>query len=217
MVKTPIKSAVPVVAVGGVAAALAAAGRPAAAGCWLFGLAVGYVTQRSRLCFAGAIRDAWVWRLPSLPRAVAVLLGVSLVGVGAVQYLTGAPGNVFPLGWHTVAGGLLFGLGMGLAGACALTTLVRLGEGALVYALAVAGLAAGGLVGLRVRAWWGVHVGQGQVVFLPSVLGWPLAVLAGLVAIAAVGLAVGAACRRQVAGRARMGGSYGNPLSGSDG
>ncbi|MDI6825532.1 MAG: YeeE/YedE thiosulfate transporter family protein [Bacillota bacterium] len=115
-----------------------------AAGFWMCGLAAGCVVQRSRLCFAGAIRDAFLWRMPSRARAVLMLLGAALVGVAAVQYLLGVPGNVLPVGWHTVVGGLVFGLGMGLAGACALTTLVRLGEGAVAYALAVASLVLGG-------------------------------------------------------------------------
>lgn len=166
-----------------VAAALAACGLRVAAGFWLCGLALGYVVQRSRLCFAGAVRDLVLWRLPAQARALALLLAVSLAGVAAVQRLTGAPGNVLPLGWHTVAGGLLFGLGMGLAGSCALTTLVRLGEGALVYGLALAGLVAGGFAGLEFRAWWVEHVGAGREVFLPAVLGWGPAVAGGLLVL----------------------------------
>jgi len=161
-----------------------------AAGFWVCGLAAGYVVQRSRLCFAGAIRDAFLWRMPSLARAVLVLLGAALVGVAAVQYFLGVPGNVLPVGWHTVAGGLVFGLGMGMAGACALTTLVRLGEGAVVYALAVAGLVVGGKLGLGVAAWWRARVGWGTAVFLPDLVGWPGAVLAGLGALALLAAAV---------------------------
>lgn len=184
------------VGAGVVAAALLLAGLPVAAGFWVFGLGVGYLVQRSRLCFVGAVRDLLLWRIPSLARAVALLLAVSLVGVAAVQRFTGAPGNVFPVGWHTVVGGLLFGLGMGLAGSCALTTLVRLGEGTAVYALALAGLVGGGLIGLVLRAWWTARLGAGTVVFLPDVLGWPLSLLAGLAALGGIALAAGLAGSR---------------------
>lgn len=176
---------------GALAVVLALAGLRLAALFWLCGLTVGYAVQRSRLCFVGAIRDAFLWRMPALARAVLALLALSLIGVAAAQHFAGAPGNVFPVGWHTVVGGLVFGLGMGLAGTCALTTLVRLGEGAVVYALGVAGLVVGGLAGLRLRAWWTARVGEGAVVFLPRALGWPLALLVGLGALAGLWVAVG--------------------------
>lgn len=173
-------------------------GLQVAAGFWLCGLAVGYVVQRSRLCFVGAIRDVALWRMPALARAVLVLLGVSLLGVAGAQLCAGAGGNVFPVGWHTVVGGLLFGLGMGLAGACALTTLVRLGEGAVVYGLGVGGLVVGGLAGLRLRPWWVAHLGPGSAVFLPRVLGWPASLLLELAVLATLWVIVGAR------GRARL-------------
>lgn len=190
---------------GAVAILLLSMGWRVAAGFWVCGLAVGYLVQRSRLCFVGAIRDAFLWRMPALARAMLTLLAVSLVGVAAAQSLVGAPGNVFAVGWHTVAGGLVFGLGMGLAGTCALTTLVRLGEGTVVYALAVAGLMAGGEAGLRLRAWWAAWAGRGTVVFLPDVLGWPAAVLVGVGALALLGWVLEMSGRLRRAPRAGLG------------
>lgn len=144
---------------------------------WACGVALGYSAQRSRLCFAGAIRDLLLWRLSALARAVLALLAMSLLGVTAAQRWAGAAGNVFPVGLGTVAGGFLFGLGMGLAGVCALTTLVRLGEGISWHGFTLLGLILGGEAGLRLQPWWEAKLGPGVVVFLPQLLGWPLGLL----------------------------------------
>jgi len=151
------------------------------------GLFAGFAVQRSRFCFVGAFQDAYLFGLKALAGATVVLAALASAGFAVVQLaairstgggLAGLPsGNVFPVGWHTVLGGLLFGLGMTLAGSCALTTLTRVGEGAAVGLFALGGLAAGGVVGRGLAGWWTAHVGSGVVVHLPTVLGWPLALV----------------------------------------
>ena len=51
--------------------------------------------------------------------------------------------SVKPLRWMNVAGGLIFGLGWGLSGACPGTVLAQLGEGKILAVFTVAGLILG--------------------------------------------------------------------------
>ncbi len=153
----------------------------------IVGLLVGFAVQRSRFCFVGAFQDAYLFGLNGLAAAAVILTALASAGYAAVRLAALSPaaggplgasmGNVFPVGWHTVVGGLLFGLGMVLAGSCALTTLTRVGEGATVGLFALGGLAAGGFIGRDLAGWWTAHVGTGVVVHLPTALGWPLALV----------------------------------------
>lgn len=151
------------------------------------GLLVGFAVQRSRFCFVGAFQDAYLFGLNGLAAASVVLAALASAGYAAVRLAALSPvagepsgasmGSVFPVGWHTAVGGLLFGLGMVLAGSCALTTLTRIGEGAAVGLFALGGLVAGSLIGRHLAGWWTTHVGTGTVVHLPTALGWPLALV----------------------------------------
>ncbi len=79
------------------------------------------------------------------------LVGVFLLGVGilAVAWKVVAlstPGPSFPpKGMHqgTVAGGVLFGIGWAISGACPGISLVQLGEGQLLAVFSVAGIVTG--------------------------------------------------------------------------
>ncbi|MHB0885635.1 MAG: YeeE/YedE thiosulfate transporter family protein [Bacillota bacterium] len=153
----------------------------------IVGLLVGFAVQRSRFCFVGAFQDAYLFGLNGLATAVIILAALASAGYAVVRLAalspaaggpSGAPmGSVFPVGWHTVAGGLFFGLGMVLAGSCALTTLTRVGEGAAVALFALGGLVAGSFIGRDLAGWWTAHAGTGVVVHLPTALGWPLALV----------------------------------------
>lgn len=173
---------------GAFAAIWAAAGSFQLAAVWVIGLSTGFAVQRSRFCFVGAFQDAYLFGLNRLASAVVALTALASVGFAVVQLVRGGvasadlmaalpPGNIFPVGLHTAVGGLLFGLGMALAGSCALTTLTRIGEGAAVGLFALGGLVLGGAAGRRLTAWWTAHVGAGAVVHLPTAVGWPLALV----------------------------------------
>jgi uncharacterized membrane protein YedE/YeeE len=80
---------------------------------------------------------------------------------------------VFPMGLHNIVGGLVFGIGMTIAGGCGIGILARSGEGYMRSWLAIMGgmLAAGLWIHI-----YGSPVGEGWLygkpVFLPKVLGW---------------------------------------------
>ncbi|MCK9520134.1 MAG: YeeE/YedE family protein, partial [Dehalococcoidia bacterium] len=92
---------------------------------WFIGIAFGVILQRSRLCFAGAFRDLIMSGDARLMRALIVGLMVATVGFGLLmaRFVPDPSFNVLPPGAHiqpvgfaTVAGGVLFGIGMVLAG-----------------------------------------------------------------------------------------------------
>lgn len=108
-----------------------------ALGAGLLGVAAGWLIERTHFCTMGAISDAYLFgsrrrlRAWALAIATALLLTQLAAATGLVElaesfYL--AP-RIEPLG--LLVGGMLFGIGMVLAGGCASRNLVRLGAGSL--------------------------------------------------------------------------------------
>jgi len=96
-----------------------------------FGIIYGIFLQYGRFCMASAVRDLFAVGVPRM--AVGVLIAVVLYAVISA-FVQESGVNTFrphPLGWHVLAGGTLFGLGMVLAGGCASSTLYKTGEGNL--------------------------------------------------------------------------------------
>lgn len=118
-----------------------------AVGVLLCGLALGYILQRSRFCIASAYTDLLVFKDGVLFRALLVFILVSSVGFFLVEINPSREGYVVALGWPTVLGGLLFGCGMVLAGGCAAGTIMRLGEGYILFIPALVGLIIGSTLG----------------------------------------------------------------------
>jgi uncharacterized protein len=149
---------------------------------FFFGLFFGYVMQRSRFCFAACFRDAIMLRSTGMTRALLLALAIGSAGFAATQQLLGynlaQMGRVYPVGFHTLTGGFLFGLGMVVSGACVAGCLVRMGEGYLMQVATFAGLIVGSLLGAWNVSWWmQSDVLSHPAVFLPARLGWPSALL----------------------------------------
>lgn len=163
---------------------------------WAFGLGFGFVLQRARFCFASAFRDLFLLGYGRNMKGVLVGLAVGSVGFGLVMsrqvpmtFLDIYPpsANVLPLGVHTALGGLLFGVGMVLAGGCVSGSLYRMGEGYVGSWVAFAGV----MVGLLVSAhtwnwWWDTVISSAPRWWLPSWLGHPGALVVTLIGLAAV-------------------------------
>jgi uncharacterized protein len=149
---------------------------------YLFGFFFGFTLQRSRFCFAACFRDVFIIRNTTLTRAVLLAVALTTVGFVIINYLPGQPvslelsGKVYPVGLHTVFGGVLFGFGMVIAGSCVSGCLVRMGEGYIMQWYTFAGLLTGLAIGAWNLQWWlGISIGKSSAVFLPRALGWPLA------------------------------------------
>jgi uncharacterized membrane protein YedE/YeeE len=94
-----------------------------------FGFAYGMMLQYGRFCFASASRDLFAAGVPRM--AVGIL--VALVFFSFIQAtLSSTNMSTFhpaPFGPHTLIAGLIFGVGMVLAGGCASGSLYKIGEG----------------------------------------------------------------------------------------
>lgn len=112
-------------------------------GALALGAAFGYGAQRGAFCMNSGFRNAlagdWT-KLKALALAVAVqlLLLPAVFGLGLAQP---APLPLKP--WGALAGGLLFGLSMRWAGACAAGVVYKLGAGDVGALLALVGMALG--------------------------------------------------------------------------
>ncbi len=111
------------------------------------GLLLGGIGLRANFCVMGSISDIWImgdWRRF---RAWLLAIGVALLGTEALRLmdaitLDGAAYLAPSFGWvAAILGGLLFGIGMTLAGGCSHRCLVRTGAGSLKALLVVSVLA----------------------------------------------------------------------------
>jgi uncharacterized protein len=149
---------------------------------WLFGLAFGFVLQRSRFCFASAFRDLFLLGDARVMKGIIAGLAVATAGfavlmtrllpeVGVGSLPVGA--TVLPLGIHTALGGVLFGIGMVLAGGCTSGSLYRAGEGYVGSMVALLGI----MSGLEISShtwnwWWEAHISQAPLIWFPEQLGY---------------------------------------------
>ncbi len=154
------------------------------AGFLLFGVTFGVVFQRSRFCFVRAFREPFLTGEGDHTRATALALGVSTIGFTILKFtdLKDKGEWVFPGVWlGAVLGGLVFGVGMTLAGGCGAGAIWRAGEGHVKLWCAVACFAAGASVMRMILVQQGLLRKLGSAVFLPATIGWGGAL--GLVAV----------------------------------
>jgi uncharacterized membrane protein YedE/YeeE len=145
------------------------------AGFVLFGAAFGFVFQRSRFCLVRAFREPFLTGEADHTRAAALALSVSMVGFSILKFtdLKDRGDWVFPAFWlGAVAGGLLFGVGMVLAGGCGAGSIWRAGEGHVKLWVAVGAFALGAALARQGLGQAGLLQGLGRAVFLPEILGW---------------------------------------------
>jgi uncharacterized protein len=149
---------------------------------WLFGLAFGFVLQRSRFCFASAFRDLFLLGDARVMKGIIAGLAVATAGftvlmarlLPEVGFGSLPPGaTVLPLGLHTLVGGTLFGIGMVLAGGCTSGSLYRAGEGYVGSMVALLGI----MLGLEISShtwnwWWEVHISRAPLLWFPEHLGY---------------------------------------------
>jgi hypothetical protein len=154
----------------------------------LFGLAFGVIFQRSRFCLVRAFREPFMSGESDHTRAAAIALIVSMIGFAIFKAmdLKDAKDWVFPGFWvGGLSGGVLFGVGMVLAGGCGAGSIWRAGEGHLKLWLAVLLFAVGTSLSRTVLAQAGLVSSLGSAIFLPYLLGWAGAVCAVVVLMAA--------------------------------
>lgn len=167
---------------------------------WVLGLTLGLILQRGRLCFSGAFRDLYLMRNGTMMRAILVGLALltpvfALIEAKAVPDpsfgAVAAGAHVVPLGLNLVAGGLLFGIGMVVAGGCVSGTLYRIGEGYLASWASLAGILLGLALATQTwNGWYVLTIQNAPMAWLPTSLGYGGAVALNLALLAAAYVAV---------------------------
>ncbi len=165
---------------------------------WLLGMFAGFTLQRSRFCFASAFRDLFLFGQSRIFNGILAGLVVLTLGFALVMYqqvpfpqfgALPAEAHILPVGLSTVIGGVLFGVGMVLAGGCSSGSLYRVGEGYVASGVAVLGMIIGlGLLAYQWNWWWDTLIQHEPKIWLAGTLpgGYGTAValtLAGLMAL----------------------------------
>jgi uncharacterized protein len=161
------------------------------------GILFGFALQRGRFCMNSAFRDILVLKDYALIKSVAVAILVGMAGF-AIMGMTGIvqlnPKHLF---WGAnILGGLVFGVGMVLAGGCASGITYRAGEGMVGAMSAIAGFSLAGLMAAMgvfkpfvasLQESTKVTLAGGEPLTLANIFGLPQYVMAlGIVLVAAV-------------------------------
>lgn len=145
---------------------------------WIVGIGFGITVQRSRFCFTSAFRDFFL--LGQTKTLKGILLGLAICSVGFVMIMSttvpdpsfGFPpsdAHILPVGLSTIVAGVLFGVGMVVAGGCVSGSLYRMGEGYLTSWTAMFGV----MIGLFFlnnswNWWWDNIVSHEPKIWLPT-------------------------------------------------
>lgn len=150
---------------------------------WIIGILIGITMQRSRFCFAASFRDPIMVGTTSLFKAVIIGLMISTVGFSIFQYIkignmidysiSDIPGQISPVGIHTMIGAVLFGIGMVIAGSCATGTLIRIGEGHIMQIIVLIGFVIGATVGsINFEFWDKLFISTSKAIYIPTYIGF---------------------------------------------
>lgn len=117
---------------------------------FLIGAAVGNIFYRSDYCMSGMFRDIFILRSASLLRSLFFTASASMIFFFILRK-AGTINNYPPPSYGhtsiaTITGGLIFGIGMVLAGGCVVGTLYKLAKGNIVNLAAFVGIIAGSLI-----------------------------------------------------------------------
>lgn len=159
---------------------------------WGFGCCFGFILQKSRFCFTASLRDPCITGSTSVTRAVLIAFAITTIGFTAIKYGSfinygTIPGQsyIMPISLATVIGGIMFGVGMVIAGGCASGTLMRVGEGFGMQILSLFFFIIGSLIGANHMGFWTLNfTATAPKVFLPDVFGWGGALFLQLLIIA---------------------------------
>jgi uncharacterized membrane protein YedE/YeeE len=146
----------------------------------LFGVAFGFVFQRSRFCLVRAFREPFMTGDGEHTRAAALAVSVSMLGFAILKFtdLKDKGEWVFAgAGIGGLLGGVLFGIGMTLAGGCGAGAIWRAGEGQVKLWVAVACFGLSASLSRLILQTTGALTKLGWAIFLPSALGWGAAVV----------------------------------------
>lgn len=124
----------------------------------LLGGIAGFVMHRADFCIAGMFRDLFLFKSVAKLRSLILYVAVALTLFEIARLCGLLPLYPFPgLGPASgagILGGMLFGVGMVLAGGCVVGTLYRMGAGSLLSCVAFIGLVIGSALYAEFHPMW---------------------------------------------------------------
>jgi uncharacterized membrane protein YedE/YeeE len=122
----------------------------------LIGFACGYVMYLSDFCLTGMVRDHILFGEKRLLRPLFLIVLVSAPVFWGLRLIGLVPDNIFdPPTLNCLIGGILFGFGMTLSGACVAGTFWKLGSGQGLQLATIFGLFAGSALFAETAAFFG--------------------------------------------------------------
>lgn len=147
---------------------------------WILGLGLGFVLQRSRVCFVSAATDPVITGSTEQFRAILIGILLSSFGITIMKYLSA--GMLDMLGVSTISvplilGAFIFGIGMTLSGCCTSGMFIRMAEGYTIHIFTFLAVLVGYLfANSHYQSLWTPLVVNSPAIFLPAELGWKLGV-----------------------------------------
>lgn len=160
----------------------------------LLGITAGFIMHRADFCLAGMFRDLFLFKAVFKLRILLLLIVTSMLLFEAARVTGiirqypfpsfGAPSLAAPLG------GMIFGIGMVLAGGCVVGSLYKTGSGSIPSLVAVIGLIAGSALFAEFFPWWSEITADATFlkgkITLAQALGVPPTLLTATVAVVAL-------------------------------
>ena len=113
----------------------------------VIGAIAGFVMHRSDYCVAGMFRDAIMFRHTFMLKVLLLQIVVTMILFEILRQAGALPFYPFPLlgkpSLANIIGGIVFGIGMVLAGGCVVGTLYKMGAGSVTSSFAFIGLIIG--------------------------------------------------------------------------
>ena len=148
-------------------------------GLLFFGFLIGLVMHRARFCFVRAFRCPFMTGEAEMVKVVAMSLIIYGMGSAIIKWAwvkEPMTGVYHPFFLGSLVGGLIFGVGMILAGGCASSTLWRIGEGHLKLVMTLIGFALSNSLAAKAIAALNLSDRLGKGVFMPDVFTWELTI-----------------------------------------
>ncbi|WP_026691286.1 YeeE/YedE family protein [Alteribacter aurantiacus] len=124
----------------------------------VFGLIYGFLLQKADFCFVASVRDFVSVKDSRIGKGVLVLMATAMIGWG-FALTTGLASLeqvwAVPIGLTNLFGGILFGIGMTIAGSCASGALYRSGMGYVQFWIVIAAMITGNLLFAFIYDPWG--------------------------------------------------------------
>lgn len=99
----------------------------------LFGFAFGFLIQKGQVCFTSAFRDLWLIGRPNVAKALVMGIAVQTLITAAFLAKGAVPNVIWWAGPNALLGGVMFGIGIVIAGGCETGWMYRSVEGQLQF------------------------------------------------------------------------------------